>query len=160
MSAKDVAFDSEMEQVYQKYRRTLKPGDEETVASVILGNPVYGRRVKMPKWSMLVTMLQEPKVALKYWYSWEIPTSKDAHRQRAEYFERLHSEYESTYHDLVMYACDTYGDHGPLISSIVHDHVPVHVKNRLRFLSRARGETSDAHRLHSFLSKTRSSAFQ
>jgi hypothetical protein len=156
MPAKKVTFDAEMERIYQTYPD--RPSEEDA-AAIILGDPSYGRRVKMPKWSMLVTMLQEPKVALRYWHSWGIPTSKEAHHQRAEYFEQLHGEYEDTYRDLVAYACDAYGDHGPLVSGVVHDHFPVHVKNRLRFLSRAKNLTSDARRLHEFLSRTRAPAF-
>lgn len=156
MPAKEVTFDAEMERTYQTYPD--RPSEEDA-ASIILGDPAYGRRVKMPKWNGTVTMLQEPRVALRYWHSWGIPTSKDAHRQRAEYFERLHGEYEDTYRDLVAYALEQYGTRGPLISGVVQEHFPAHVKNRLRFLSRAKNLTSDARRLHEFLSKTRSPAF-
>ena len=157
MPAKEVTFDGEMEQVYRKYMD--RPTNSESLAETILGDPAYGRRARMPKWNMEVNMLQEPRVALKYWHSWGIPTSKEAHRQRAEYFEQLHAEYERTYQDLVNYALETYGSHGSLISGVVRDHFPVHVKNRLRFLATAKTMTSEARQLHAFLSKTRSPAF-
>ena len=88
-----------------------------------------------------------------------LTTAPEAHRQRAEYFGQLHAEYERTYQDLVNYALETYGSQGSLISGVVRDHFPVHVKNRLRFLATAKNMTSDANRLHAFLSKTRSPAF-
>jgi hypothetical protein len=163
MSDKEVAFDGEMEKTYQAYKSVRRIGgqlDDAKVAEVILGDPMYGRRVKMPKWNGPVTMLQEPKVALRYAGSWGIPTSKAAHRQRSEYFARLYGEYDETKSDLVNYACDTYGDHGPLVSGVVHDHFPEYVKDRLRFLSRASNEISDAQRLHAFLSKTKSPSFR
>jgi len=154
-----VHFDDELERMYERYQR---PGGnrEEAMAKTVLGDPIYAKRVKMPKWSMLVTMLQEPKVALKYAHAWGIPTSKDAHRQRSEYFQRLAAELQRTYYDLVKYACDTYGDHGPLISGIVHDHFPASIKNRLRFLVTARQDADDASRLHDFLAHTRSPLFK
>jgi hypothetical protein len=154
-----VHFDDVLEQMYQKYR---SPGGDlrEKEAEIILGDPIYVRGVKMPRWNGPVTMLREPRVAIKYNASWGIPTSKDAHRQRAEYFERLREELRTTYDDLVKYACETYGDYGPLVSGIVHDHFPVSIKNRLRFLSHAKNMVSDAARLHAYLSKTRSPLFR
>jgi hypothetical protein len=154
-----VHFDDVLEQMYQKYR---SPGGDlrEKEAEIVLGDPIYARRVKMPRWNGPVTMLQEPKVAIKYSLSWGIPTSKDAHRQRAEYFQRLLDELKSTYDDLVKYACETYGDYGPLVSGIVHDHFPTRIKDRLRFLSTAKNMVSDAARLHEHLSKTRSLMFR
>ena len=157
MPTKEVTFDSEMEEVYRRYL-SFK-GSEIPIAEIILGDPAYGRRARMPKWNVEVTMLQEPRVALRYWHSWGIPTSREAHRQRAEYFGQLHAEYERTYQDLVNYALETYGSQGSLISGVVRDHFPVHVKNRLRFLATAKTMTSEARQLHAFLSKTRSPAF-
>jgi hypothetical protein len=155
--SKEVVFDDEMETVYQAYKN--RDPHNVSVAEVVLGDPVYNQRVKMPKWNMPVTMLQEPKVAVRYAHSWGIPTSKEAHRQRAEFFKKLHAEYDRTYSDLVNYACKNYGDHGPLVSGIVHDHFPMWVKDRLRFLSTATNVSSDARQVHEFLSKTKSPSF-
>jgi hypothetical protein len=155
--SKEVAFDGEMESVYQAYKN--RPPLNVTAAEVILGDPIYARLTRMPKWNGPVTMLQEPMVAIRYARSWEIPTSKMDHRQRAELFKQLNGEYAKTYDELVRYACDAYGDHGPNVSGIVHGHFPTNVKDRLRFLSRAVNMTSDAHRLHELLSKTKSPNF-
>lgn len=158
MLTQEVSFNPEMETVYQKYADG--PEDDESRAEIVLGDRLYGKRVRMPKWNFPVSMLSDPKVAVKYAVSWNIPTSKNAHRQRTEYFEQLNRDYQQTYTDLVKHSFDAYGTHGPLISGIVRSHFPDDVKNRLRFLSRAVNMTASAARVHAQLSKSRSPLFK
>jgi hypothetical protein len=149
-----IQFDAELEWMYQTQKR-----QQHDLEKIVLGDAFYGQRFKMPKYNGPVTMLAEPKVAVRYANTLRIPTSKAAHSMRAEHFRNQHNEIENTYHQLVKLACDTFGDHGPLVSGIVHDHFPQDVKDRLRFLSTARNLTGDATRLHDYLSKTRSPLF-
>jgi len=41
---------------------------------------------------------------------------------------------------LAAWAATEYGDHGPLISGVVRDHFPLHVKTALRLLARRAGD--------------------
>lgn len=158
MPAQEVSFDPEMETKFQAYRR--EPQTDEARCEIVLGDPTYGRRVRMPKWNIQVTMLEEPKVAVRYAHSWGIPTSKEAHRQRAERFRTDSLEYRKTREELVGHAYAAYGKHGPLISGVVRDHFPADVKHRLRFLDTATYLTDAAARLHEKLSKSRSPSFR
>ena len=151
-----IQFDDLLERMYQTYQR--KRGS--SIAETVLGDTSYERKFKMPKWNILVSMLQEPKVAIRYGHTLGIPTSKDAHRQRAEYFTELYHELGTTHNQLGTLASEIYGDHGPLVSGIIHNHFPPDIKNRLRFLSDAKNLVGDAARLHEYLSKTRSPLFK
>ena len=157
--SQSIKFDDTLERMYRQHQR---PGGSlrEKEAEIILGDFIYERRARMPKYNGPVTMLMEPRVALKYAAAWNIPTSKSAHRQRAEHFTELYHEIGRTYAELVKFACEEYGDHGPLVSGIVHNHFPIDVKNRLRFLSTAKNMVGDAARLHEYLAKTRSPLFR
>lgn len=157
MTAKSlgVQFDDDLERMYGAYNRKRGSSMEE----IVLGDASYSRRFHMPKYNGPVSMLQEPKVALRWWHELGLPTSKDAHRQRAEYFTTLYHEIGKTHNQLGTLACEVYGDHGPLVSGIIHNHFPVNVKDRLRFLSTAKNLTGDAARVHEYLAKTRSPIF-
>jgi hypothetical protein len=154
-----VSFDPKLEDMYRAY---LKPGGSlrGRFEEIVLGDPIYARTGMLAKWNGPVTMLQTPKIAVKYALAWGIPTSKDAHRQRGEYFREFNRELDRTYSDLVKFACDTYGDHGPLVSGIVHSHFPSEIQNRLRFLSNAVNRTFEAARVHEELAKSRSPLFR
>lgn len=160
-----VRFDDELERMYQTTQR--EKGWEHaprmgasSLEEIVLGDAAYGRRFRMPKWNIQPTMLQEHKIAIRHNRELGIPTSKSAHQQRAEHFTELYHEIGRTYTELVKFACEEYGDHGPLVSGIVHSHFPTDIKNRLRFLSAAKNMVGDAARLHEYLSKTRSAQFR
>jgi hypothetical protein len=155
----------ELEQAFQTFRdvedRRHTGTSTEALAFVLLDDPAYAREVKYRGWNGTVTMLDEPKVAVKYAYSWGIPTSKSAHAQRADYFEDLATVMGRAYDDLVERALDKYGDgSGVLISGVVRDHFPEMVKKRLRFLAQGQTVVKKAARLHGYLSKTRSPLFK
>ena len=154
-----IQFDPVLEDMYQKYRQHSGhrgPG----LTEIVLGDASYEKRFKMPKWNGPVSVLQEPRVALKHTQELGFSTSKNAHRQRAEYFTELYHELGLTHNQLGTLAGQTYGDHGPLVSGIVHNHFPESVKDRLRFLSSAKNLAGDAARLHEYLAKTRSPLFR
>lgn len=172
-SNKTIILEPDLEEMCARYTaaQELRNHEEhdEGIAEAVLGDPMYGRRVRMPKWNVNVTMLQEPKVALRYWHSWGIPTSKDAHRQRAEYFHDLARRFEHEWNDVVAQAVDLYGTTpdgkkdrfaGHLIAGVYRDHFPDDVKDRLRFLAYGGQMIKNAARLHTFLSKTRATAFR
>lgn len=60
-----------------------------------------------------------------------------AHFERACRASRMHSR-------CAQRALDRYGYHGPIISGIVQDHFPAHIKARLRTLARTVTRESDA----------------
>jgi hypothetical protein len=95
----------------------------------------YARRFTFPKWNGSVTVLQEPRLFrfLPEFASW----SKAKHAEvSAEYLATAVAG-QRIYHAEVRRACETYGDHGPLISGIIHDHFPDPIKDDLRTLNRA-----------------------
>lgn len=153
-----IALPPELERHFEQYERL--GGDLRAMAITLLGDETYVRQVKMPKWSSTVDMLREHKVAVRHGSSWGIPTSKDAHRQRAEYFAGVAETLQAAWDDLVERAVALFGDHGSLISGCYRDHFPPPVKNRLRFLAHGRTMAKDAERLHLYLSKTRSPLFR
>lgn len=155
----------ELEQAFQAFQDIedhRKTGtSSEALAAIVLDDPMYAREVKMPKYNGVVSMLEEPKVALKYANAWGIPTSKQAHAQRAEYFRGLTRIFADNNDDFLMRAIEEYGDGGgALISGIYREHFPADVKNRLRFLSHGLIQIRSAIRLHKYLSKTRSPLFK
>ena len=153
-----ILLEPELEQMFQNFRQ--EGGTTEAMARVLLGDEVYVRRVQMPKWNLPVTMLMEPKVAIRYNTSWGIPTSKSAHAQRVDYFSDLAQKLDHEWNATVDLAVEAYGDQGSLISGVYRDHFPNDVKDRLRFLAHGKTMAIDAARLHDYLSKTRSPLFQ
>lgn len=150
-------LEPEIERHFTAYRDT--GSTREAMALVLLGDETYVRRTRMPKWNVEVDMLREPKVAVRYNTSWGIPTSKSAHRQRAEYFDNIAFTLSQAWHDLVRRASNTYGEHGSLVSGVYRDHFPGEVKDRLRFLAHGQTMVADAVRLHTYLANTRSPLF-
>jgi len=151
----NVKFDDQLEAAYVGYQNRGR-----SIEELVLGDATYERRFKMPKWNGPVTMLQEPKVAIRHNQVLGISTSKNANRQRAEYFTNLYHEIGRTYTDLANLALETYGNDGPQVSGIIRSHFPRDIKDRLRFLSAAKNATGDAARLHEYLAKTRSPLFR
>jgi len=154
-SNQTIVLEPDLEELFARYTHAQKSRNSgEETAEVLLGDPMYGRRVHMPKGNVDVTILQDPKVALRYWHSWGIPTSKDAHRQRTEYFRDLAKRFSDEWNDVVRQANKI----GILITGPYHDHQDV--KERLRFLTHGSQMINDAAGLHEFLSKTRSPSFR
>lgn len=160
----EIAFEPDLETKYQQYQRLesrrFRGTSTPSLVLALLGDEMYDKEFKMPKWSGRVTMLQEPKVAVRYNTSIGISTSKSANFQRAAYFLNLRAQLEDELAEVTRYAYETYGDHGPLISGAVRDHFPADIKDRLRFLNHGLTKVTDAARLHEYLSKTRSPLFQ
>ena len=154
---KKIVLEPELEQMFQQYKR--EGGTTEAMSRTLLGDDVYVRRVRMPKWNVPVTMLMEPKVAIRYNTSWGIPTSKSAHSQRADMFVDLAQKLTDEWNATVSLAAEAYGDQGSLISGVYRDHFPDSVKDRLRFLAYGSTMAKDAARLHEYLSTTRSPLF-
>ncbi len=151
-----IIFEPEIEKFYQTYLQSMGAPIEE----IVLGDAVYARRVKMPKWNMPVSVLQEPKIAVKLNTSWGFSTSKDANRQRSEYFDSLAQALGAEWNAVVSFAKNLYGGHGPLVSGIYRGHFPSDVKDRLRFLVQAQQAASSAAGLHAYLAKTKSPLFK
>ena len=166
---KKIVLEPELEQMFQECQRELDaarsgqyhPEDHAQIMSRhVLGDDIYERQAHMPKWNGTVSMLREPKVAIRHALDWGIPTSKSAHAQKAEYFHdlalRMGDEWDAT----VSLAVEAYGAQGSLISGVYRDHFPDDVKQRLRFLNSGKNLAAEACRLHEYLSKTRSPLFQ
>ena len=164
-----IQLEPELEQMFQDCQRELDaaragqyhPEDHaQIMARHILGDDIYVRQAHMPKWNGTVSMLREPKVAIRHAMDWGIPTSKSAHAQKADFFAHLGRKMEDEWNATVDLAVEAYGDQGSLISGVYRDHFPEDVKQRLRFLNSAKNLASDAARLHEYLSTTRSPLFK
>ena len=163
-------LEPEFEELYQEYHRQVadleykpySPGKSPPImARILLGDEQYEKRVRMPKWSVDVSMLMEPKVALRYGVSWGlISTSKHGNELKADHFEDLALKLKDEWDDVVNLAAKQYGNHGSLISGVYRDHFPDDVKDRLRFLAHGAALASQAAHLHRYLSKTRSPQFK
>lgn len=150
-------LEPELERHYQQYER-LREG-EVALARVLLGDDSYVERVPMPKYNGTTTILREPRAAVRHANRLGIPTSKDAHRQRAEYFEALATTLDNAWQDLVRRCIDLFGNQGALVSGIYREHFPPEAQSRLRFLSHGHTMAKDAWRLHHYLATTRSPLF-
>lgn len=148
---------AEIESHYQQYVRG--GADEASMAEVLLGDPSYVKRFRMPKYNGPVNMLREPNVAIRHMNELGIPGSKTAHRERASYFQDLRAALDTAWQDLVNRCVRMFGGGGPLISGVYRGHFPDAAKDRLRFLSHGATMATDAERLHHTLTKTRSPRF-
>lgn len=166
---KKIVLEPELEQMFQDCQRELEaasaggyhPEDRAQIeARHILGDDIYVRQAHMPKWNGTVSMLREPKVAIRHAHEWGISTSKSDHAQKADFFDNLARKMEHEWNAVVDLAVDAYGNSGPLTSGVYRDYYPEDVKQRLRFLNSGKNLANDACRLHMFLSKTRSPLFQ
>ena len=163
-----IQLEPELEQMFQECQRELdsarsgryNPEERNQImCRCVLGDDIYARQVRMPKWSKTVSMLEEPRVAIRHALDWGIPTSKSAHDQKADFFSVLAGRLSDEWNATVNLAVEAYGSQGSLISGVYRDHFPEDVKQRLRFLNSAKNLASDAARLHEYLSTTRSPLF-
>ena len=164
-----IVLEPELEQMFLECQRELDAANSgryrseersQIMARHVLGDDIYDRQVRMPKYNNTVSMLREPKVAIRHALDWGIPTSKSAHAQKADFFADLASKMDAEWNATVSLAVEAYGDQGSLISGVYRDHFPDDVKQRLRFLAHGKNLAADAARLHDYLSKTRSPLFQ
>ena len=164
-----IQLEPELEQMFQECQRELDAASsgryrrgerDQIICRHVLGDDIYARLVRMPKWNMTVSMLEEPEVAIRHAPDWGIPTSKSAHAQKANSFYDLAVKMGNEWNATVNLAVEAYGSQGSLISGVYRDHFPTDVKDRLRFLSHGKNLASDAARLHEYLSTTRSPLFQ
>lgn len=132
--------------------------DDAKVA--ILGDPAYVRRFRMPKWNTRPTMLEAVEVALRHRDELGIPTSKDAHRRRAAYFQGLRDRFVAEHRRLIRAAEAKHGSSGAILSGGTHEDWPENVRERIRFVAQGQSTLGAAVRLHEQLSKTRSPAFR
>lgn len=148
-----VIHDAEIEQMFQATRR----GTDPTVTA--LGDPMYVRRFRFPKWNIEPTVLQEPRIALRHWSDLGLPRSKHAHALRAEFFRALQHRFDEEHQRLLAEAEAAYGAHGPLISAGLREHWPALVKDRIRFVAQQGPKVGDAAAFHEYLATTRSPVF-
>lgn len=142
----------------EMFRRRGSTGDSAKVA--ILGDSMYVRRLRMPKWNIAPTVLDTVDVAIRHHNELGIPTSKHAHARRADYFRALLSRFKAEHDRLIGEAERVYGANGPIISGGMHEDWPSVVKDKIRFVAQGSGALSRAVHLHDALSKTRSPAFR
>jgi len=142
--------------------RMFKKGgsDHDRMVLAVLGDPMYAKRFKMPKWNIKPTVLDTPDVAIKHWNELGIPRSKNAHAQRADYFRDLRSRFQAEHKRLLSEGDRLYGANGPVISGGFHEDWPKDLKDRIRFAAHGSTLLGDAVRLHEALSKSRSPVFQ
>jgi hypothetical protein len=142
-----------------KFKAYAKSKDKHTaLAKVLLGDVIYVKPYKMPKWNINPTMLNEPQVVLHH-MPHGISTSKNANAQRAEHFEKIRAQVDNQWQKLLEGASKLFGAHGTIVSGGFREHFPEAVKDRIRFLAHGSTMLGDAVKLHKFLSKTRSPHF-
>ena len=152
----------DFEKAFLEYQEKIDRGllPRMVLASTILGDTTYTDLVRMPGYNGDVDMLREPRVAIKHAHNWGIPTSKHAHRLRADHFKEIASAMENERINFLDAARRRFGNgDGVWISGGFLSHFPDGVKNRLRFLSHGLPMMQDAVRLHQYLSKTKSAQF-
>ncbi len=149
--------DAQIERLYQKAGGATS-GD--AMRTAILGDPAYSRRFVARGWNIRPTILDDPQLAVRHHGELGIPTSKSAHRQRADFFRALRGQFEAEHRDLIRRAEQQYGAHGPVISGGLHENWPERVKERVRFVAQGGTILGDAVRLHEALAKSRSPAFR
>jgi hypothetical protein len=152
----------DFEKAFLEYQEQIDRGlrPRMVLANTILGDTSYTNQVRMPGYNGDVDMLHEPRVAIKHANNWGIPTSKHAHRLRADHFEEIASAIENEHINFLDAARRRFGNgDGVWISGEFLSHFPNGVKNRLRFLSHGLPMVQDAVRLHRYLSKTKSAQF-
>lgn len=146
--------DADIEQMFKNRGAT---SDSAKVA--ILGDPMYVRRFKMPKWNTRPSVLDTADVAIRHYNELGIPVSKHAHQLRADYFRELRDRFQAEHHQMLSQAERAYPNGGALLSGGLREDWPRPVKDRIRFIAQGIGILSDAIRLHETLRKTRASAF-
>jgi hypothetical protein len=147
----------ELEDSFERFSRAKT---EEQIADVILGDPIYGKRFKVPMMNGPQLLVRSPIVATRLNTSIGITTSKEAHRHRAEFFNEAAKKFDDEWQQIVTEARQLYGDQGPLVSGVFRSHFPEYVKARLRFLTQAHNLCQDAAQFHQHLSKSRSPLFR
>jgi hypothetical protein len=143
--------DDEIEQMFRR-----RGDDADSTKIAILGDPMYVRRFKMAKWNIKPSVLDTADVAIRHHGELGIPTSKHAHRLRADYLRALRGRFEAEHRRLLAEAERKYGQNGPMISAGLRDDWPSIVKDRIRFVAQGASTIGRAVQLHEALSKTRS----
>ena len=152
--------DVEIDQIFKRSGSKGTIGDHDKTVIAILGDPMYVKRFKMPKYNIKPTVLTTPAVAIRYWNELGIPRSKHAHALRADHFRDLRSRFEAEHQRLLAEGERAYGKNGPVIAGGFREDWPSALKDRIRFVSSGTSILSDAARLHEALSKSRSPVFQ
>lgn len=135
-------------------------GEHDKTVEAVLGDPMYHKHFKMPKWNRKATILDTPDVAIRHWNELGISRSKNAHAQRAEHFQGLRDQFKVEHNRLIREGERAYGENGSVIAGGFHDDWPDAIKDRIRFVSYGTTLLTDAARLHEALSKSRSPVFQ
>ncbi len=147
--------DAEIDQMFQ-----ARGSDGDSAKVAILGDPMYVRRFKMPKWNIKPSVLNDVSVAIRHHNELGIPTSKHAHRLRADYLRALRHRFEAEHQRLLDRAERAHGKSGTLLTAGMRESWPRAVKDRILFVAQGTSALSDAVRLHEALAKTRSPAFR
>jgi hypothetical protein len=149
--------DAEVERLY---RAAGGATSGDAMRTAILGDPAYSRRFISRGWNIRPTILDDPQLAVRHHNVLGIPTSKSAHRQRADAFRVLQGRFQTEHRALIRRAEQQYGAHGPVISGGLHEDWPERVKERVRFVAHGIPVLESAVRLHEALAKSRSPAFR
>jgi len=96
-----------LEEMFQLYR------NGGSLEDIVLGDPMYARRFKARGWNIHPTILQEHSLAIRHWNELGIPTSKAAHRMRAERLVELRGQFQAEHSKFLHDAEARYGGSGP-----------------------------------------------
>jgi len=130
--------------------RGTMSGDEARIERV-LGDKRYTERSKFPKWNIMPTVLQEPRLFLKIFP--ELKKS-DHVRLAADFLDKADTA-ELKYQAALNKASKQYGTDGPLISGGFREDWPSAVKDQIRVLVRTSQALKDAANAHAKAAKLR-----
>jgi len=105
---------------------------------------VYTERSRFPKWNIVPTATQEPRLLKRRLPDWTTQDHIDAALWNARMALRLHNAWGKS----VAAGIKKYGEHGALISGGFHDDWPESVKDKIRKLAHTTNAFVDVARAH------------
>lgn len=132
-------------------KKVNESADDSSSVENVLGDKRYTERSKFPKWNIMPTVLQEPRLFLKIFP--ELKKS-DHVRLAADFLDKADTA-ELKYQAALNKASKQYGTEGSLISGGFREDWPSNVKDQIRTLVKTSQALKDAANAHAQAAKLR-----